>query len=89
MRRGEAIAAALAEKPSARLVLSAMSTPSGSIAIGVKGTRSTDGILDVWVALVEDGLVTRVGRGEMDERGVIRVRLRELHTWATRARMSS
>lgn len=60
----EAIASAIAEASSARLMLSALSTPSGSIAIDVKGTQSTDATLEVWVALVEDGLVTKVGRGE-------------------------
>lgn len=60
----EAIESAIAEAPSARLMLSAMSTPSGTIVIDVKGTQSTDATLEVWVALVEDGLVTKVGRGE-------------------------
>ncbi len=60
----EAIAAALTEKPSARLIVSATSTPAGTIAIDVHGTQSGDATLEVWVALVEDGLVTKVGRGE-------------------------
>ncbi|MCM2316640.1 MAG: DUF1223 domain-containing protein [Thermoanaerobaculia bacterium] len=60
----DAIGAAIVEAPSARLMLSAMSTPSGAIAIDVKGTQSTGATLEVWVALVEDGLVTDVGRGE-------------------------
>lgn len=60
----DAIKTALAEKPSARLAVSAMSTASGSLAIDVSGSQSTDATLEVWVALVEDSLVTRVGRGE-------------------------
>jgi len=60
----DAISAALAEQPSARLMVSAMSTPSGSISISVRGSQSTDATLEVWVALVEDDLVTRVSRGE-------------------------
>jgi len=59
-----AIDAKLAEEPSARLQIVAMKTSDGTIAIDVKALQSTDATLDVWVAVVEDGLVTKVERGE-------------------------
>ncbi len=60
----EAITSALAERPTARLTISAMTTPGGAIAIDVKGSQSTQETLEVWVAVVENGLVTKVRSGE-------------------------
>lgn len=66
----EAINAKLADAPLARLQLIAMRTSDGTITIDVKGLQSTDQPLDVWIAVVEDGLVTRVARGENQGRSL-------------------
>lgn len=60
----EAIAAAIAEEPAARIRIAATVTADRTIAIDVTGVVSGRREAEVWIAIVEDGLVTRVARGE-------------------------
>ena len=59
-----AIAAGLQTGPQARLHLNAIVGADGDIVVDVSGAQSSDTALEVWVALVEDDLTTRVARGE-------------------------
>lgn len=59
-----AVNAALSTEPSAHLELVAMRGSDGTIGIDVKALQSTSEPLDIWVAIVEDGLETNVARGE-------------------------
>jgi hypothetical protein len=63
------IAEALAAEPAGQVTVSTEVSPDGpdgrlKIKAGAKLVRATDGPLDLWVAVYETGLTTKVGAGE-------------------------
>lgn len=60
------IAQALAAEPAGRVTVSANPSPDGRLTVkaGAKLVRAAGGPLDLWVAIYETGLSTKVGAGE-------------------------
>ncbi|MES1242578.1 MAG: DUF1223 domain-containing protein [Acidobacteriota bacterium] len=60
------ISQALAAEPAGRVTVSTTASPDGrlKITVGAKLVRAAGGPLDLWVAVYETGLSTRVGAGE-------------------------